>query len=713
MAEELYKKLGINDFEYSQIKKRLKREPNELEIYLFSAMWSEHCGYKHSKRYLKKLPTTKAVCPQENSGGIKTGSHIIFFKAESHNHPSAVEPFQGAATGIGGIIRDILAVGARPIALLNSLKFGLLTEKRSKYLLDGVVRGISAYGNCIGVPNIGGETNFHECYSSSPIVNVMAAGIVNQNDIKKSSAEKGGIVILLGSYTGRDGIHGASFASKELEDNKEDKLSVQIADPFMKKNVIEASLEILKLKGIISCQDCGAAGLLSSTSEMAYKGNCGIELYLDKVHLRENNMRPWEIMLSESQERMVFIAEPQYINQISKIAEKYNLPISVIGKTTNDKRYKLFLNKKKEADLPHDILNDCITYKLKAIKPDYIEQYKNKKIQETDLKKEDIIKLLKDSNIASKKYIYSQYDYTVGNRTVSRPEKTSCNALWIKEENKFIAFTIDSKPEQTFLNPEKGSIDTVYEASRNLIASGFKPLGITDCLNFGNPEKSDTAYQFINSIKGITKACKKLNIPVVSGNVSFYNENDTSGILPTVTIGMIGESNTNILKNTLKADDYIYLIGKDITDKSNTGGSLYLKIFYDFTGGNVDSIDYKLEEKLSRFILKNKDNLTSCNDVSQGGLFTALFEILYSAKCGFEGNIINIKNAKKALFGEITGRYIISTRNDFKNILRKNNIPYRLLGRCHKNKFKFDYFSFNIKELFDIYENSFKSECEN
>ena len=711
----LYSRLGLSDFEYSQIAKKLKREPNELETYLFSAMWSEHCGYKHSKNYIKNFPKTNSVCPDENSGGIEIGSHIIFFKAESHNHPSAVEPFQGAATGIGGIIRDILTLGARPIALMDSLKFGNLDNGRNKYLLEGVVSGISFYGNCIGVPTIGGETNFDNCFSSNPLVNVLAIGIANKQKIVKSIARENCIILLLGSSTGRDGIHGASFASKEMEDKQEDKLSVQIADPFMKKNVIEASLEILNLEGIIAAQDCGAAGILSSTSEMGYKGKCAIELYLDKVHLREKDMQPWEIMLSESQERMIFAVKPEVKDKVFKIAEKYCIQISEIGKTTKGRDYNLYWDGKLLSNTPLEVLNNCVAYELNAEEPAYIKIQKNKILKENDLSAKDIIELLKSPDISNKKYIFSQYDHTVGNRTVLKPSKSSVSALRVKEENTFIAFTMDSDFRKVYLNPFEGAKCIVYESFRNMTAAGFIPDGITDCLNFANPEKNETAYAFVKSVEGITRACKELNIPVVSGNVSFYNETDETSVYPCPVIGMIGRVNKNILKNNVSDNEYIYLLGKEISLNSHAGGSFYQKLFYDFLGGEIDVIDSAIEIKISNAILDliEKNLITACNDVSKGGIFISLFEILYNSDIGFKGSLTNGIKSQKLLFGEITGRYIISSKTDIENELKGYNIPFKMLGKSKKDTLEFDGFSFKIKELFEIYKNAFETELKN
>ncbi|MCD7878611.1 MAG: phosphoribosylformylglycinamidine synthase subunit PurL [Candidatus Gastranaerophilales bacterium] len=697
LTDYLYKQLGLSDFEYNEIKKRLNRTPNMLETYLFSAMWSEHCGYKHSKNYLKLFPNDNAVLNEENSGGIEIGNHVIFFKMESHNHPSAIDPYQGAATGVGGIIRDILTLNARPVAILDSLKFGQLNEGKNKYLLEGIVKGISDYGNSIGVPTIGGETSFDECFSGLPLVNVMAVGIAKKNKIVKSIAKSGGIVVLLGSLTGRDGIHGASFASKELKSHsghikKENRLSIQTADPFMKKKVIEASLEIFKSDGIISAQDCGAAGILSASSEMAFKGNCGMELFLDKVLVREENMQPWEIMLSESQERMIFIVKEQYLNHIFDIAAKFEVNICAIGRTIPEKEYRLFWNNEIIANIAPEVLNNCITYNLNNKEPDYIKEYASKTCQDTEFKEQDIIEILKCPDIASKKYIYSQYDYMVGNRTVSKPENTSSNALWIKEEKCFCGFTADSDYRKTYLNPFEGSRNTVYEAFRNLISCGFRPKGITNCLNFANPEKDECAFQFIESVKGISQACKELKIPVVSGNVSFYNENSThnpvppaffvpSKILPVPVIGMAGISYKNILKNNLKENYFIYLAGRDITCDSDTGGALYQKLFYNFLGGKIDIVDTNLELQLADFILNmySENKISACNDVSKGGVFVSLFELLHTAHLGFKGNLINIENARKSLFGEVTGRYIVCSKRSLESDFKKYNLPFRFL----------------------------------
>lgn len=716
---ELYKALNIPESEYAFLTDKLGRVPNDLEVYLFSAMWSEHCGYKHSRRYLSRFPKAGSVCSEENAGGVSIGDNIIFFKVESHNHPSAVEPFQGAATGIGGIIRDVLALGARPIALLDSLKFGPLTNDHVKHLFDGVVKGISSYGNSIGVPTVAGEVGFDECYTTSPLVNVMAVGIVNKNEIKKSGAPVGNSVVLLGSHTGRDGIHGASFASRELTENsKEDRPSVQVGDPFVKKVVIESTLEILKLDEVLACQDCGAAGLLSSTSEMAYKGDCGMELYLDKVHLREEKMQPWEIMLSESQERMIFIVKPDAVDKVLDIAKKYDMPAVEIGKTIPETEYRLFWYGDQVANVSPELLNNGPLYTLNEIEPEYIGEYKNKTLKEDKLTPEMIEKMVADPNFASKKWVYRQYDHTVGDRTRIKPSQAGSAGMWIYEEGGYLGLTIDSCPRHVFLNPYEGSKHSVWEAYRNLVSAGFTPLGVTDCMNYGNPEKDEVAYQFVKSIDGIAQACKDAEIPVVSGNVSFYNECPEYRVFPTPTIGMVGYATceSKLITNAAKDGDVMFMIGKEMHETSDVGGSLYQRVLYDFIGSDVDMIDADLEKKLTKavFELKDKNLVDACNDVCEGGLFGALFECLRAGNIGFSGSLIKIKNQQKALFGEISGRYVIASSNEeeTENYLKSNDIPYSKLGKCGGNKIEFDGYSFDNQKLFELYDKTIESEIE-
>lgn len=723
-TKELYLELGLTDYEYNEIKRQLGREPNTVETYLFSAMWSEHCGYSHSRKYLSRFPKDGSMHAEENAGGVRIGDQVVFFKAESHNHPSAVEPFQGAATGIGGIIRDVLALGARPVALLNSLKFGKINEgeksNHTKNLFDGVVKGISAYGNSIGVPTVAGEVGFDTCYTTSPLVNVMAVGFMNVNDIKVSAAPVNQYVVIVGSHTGRDGIHGASFASKELSENsKEDRPSVQVGDPFIKKILIEATLEILKLDETLACQDCGAAGLLSSTSEMAYKGECGMELYLDKVHLREKGMQPWEIMLSESQERMIFVATKEGVQKILDIAKKYEIPAREIGKTIPEQEYRLFWHGEQVANVSPSILNNGILYDLCENEPEYIKEYADK-VCSSDINVEEAVeKLVSDSNFASKKWVYTQYDHTVGIRTSITPGKSGAAGIWLKEEGGVVGLTIDSNGRQVFLDPYNGSKNTVYESCRNLVSSGFKPLGITDCLNYGNPEKDEVGYQFVRSVDGISDACRELSIPVVSGNVSFYNECEEIRVYPTPTIGMVGyaKSPNDTIQARFNANETVYLIGKQINDDSKIGSSLYQMTCFDFLGGNVDSIDVELEKTLEKtiFELRDKKVLSGAVDVSEGGILGALLEGLFNGNSGFSGNLIMTKNPLVSLMGEITGRYLTSTNNEneFEKICAQNNVPFLKLGQARaNNEISFDGYNFSLEKLKNTYENIIEKDVE-
>ncbi len=734
----LLKDLGLNKFEYNEIKKRLQREPNTLELYLFSAMWSEHCGYKHSKKYLKELPKKNSCFNTENSGGIKIGRHIIFFKTESHNHPSAVEPYQGAATGIGGILRDILAMNARPIALLNSLKFGPLepsenctkeASRRNKYLLNGVVEGISDYGNSTGVPNIGGEVSFNDCFNLSPVVNVMAAGICRKDKVKTSKVKKDSYIVFLGSKTGRDGLFGAAFASKELENNFEDRLSVQIGDPYVKKNIIEATLEILKSKNVNSAQDMGAAGLLSSTSEMASKGGVAMDIYLEKIPLREKNMQPYEIMLSESQERMVFGANKKGAEEIKKIAAKYELNAEIIGKTYEGNTYNLYYERDLLASVPVNSLTEPPYYELYAKEPREASILENKTLPVHKLNPEEIksliFKFCASPEFAGKNYIYSQYDSTVGIRTLQNPHSIGVAPLYIFEEDKTIGFSMDSNEIQCSINPYRSAFNLIFEAYRNAVSSGFKPLGITNCLNFANPEKTDIAYQFTQTVKGMKEALNSLKIPVVSGNVSFYNEGaDKNGdkikIHPAPVIGMLSrlEFKTPIY-SMVEPDCTIFLTGKNIEKNSNTGGSLYQKVLFGFTGGKLDTIDFKLEKKLAKtiFNLKKKGLIAGAIDVSKGGNLGALLILLFNSlknngKLGFKGNFFPDINL---LFGEITGRYLIASNDKEKTekCLIKTKTPYKILGNTDTTGIlDLGFTKIRLKELYTIYQNSLANKAQ-
>jgi len=680
-----HRAVGISDREYELIKEILKRDPNDVELLLYSAMWSEHCGYKHSKRLLKKLP---GGSEGENAGFIKIDDNYIVFKVESHNHPSAVEPFQGAATGIGGIIRDIIAMGARPIALADSLWFGSIEDPQSRHIFEGVVRGISSYGNSIGVPTIAGEVHFDESYGSNPLVNVLALGI--SKDLKSAKARGiGNSFVLVGSKTGRDGIHGAAFASRELsKDTDSDRPSVQVGDPFSEKELIEATLEIIKLPQVIAVQDLGAAGLLSSTSEMVSKGNLGAIIYLDKVPLREKNMKPEEIILSESQERMMFLVKKGEEDEVIKIVKKHLLDASIVGETTDDGRYKLIWKGEIVADVPVKSLGEAPDFYRKVESIDYVEKLRSLVIPKTNSSVFEILKnLFSHPEIASKRWVYRQYDHTVQTNTVMLPGDADSAVIWIKGSKKGIGLTIDGNGRYVFLDPFEGSKNVVFEASRNLVATGCKPLGITDCMNFGNPEKDEVFWQFEQSILGIAEACNALKIPVTGGNVSFYNESTTgSAIYPTLVIGMVGvaEDVNKVLGLSFKnTADIVYLVGRTSVKKRNIGGSLYLKVLENFVGGAIDKVEIDYELRLQKFILEsiNSGILNSSHDVSDGGLLTAICECCIAGNKGID--MFFVEDIEE-LFGEIQSRFLVSVKPEFAEIFeemaRKENIEYSRLG---------------------------------
>ncbi len=707
----LRKKLSVDDFIKQEIEKRLKRQMNELEMHIFSAMWSEHCGYLHSKNELKKFNRIGALFPDENAGGVKIGNWGVFFKTESHNHPCAVEPYQGAATGIGGIIRDILALNARPIALLNSLKFSF----SQKHLIEGVTRGISDYGNSCGIADVGGEVIFDDNYCDLPLVNVMALGIAPINEVKLSAAKEDCAIVLLGSPTGLDGVGGAAFASKELNSNKsEEKIHVQIGDPFVKKKLIEATLEILKLEDVVACQDCGAAGLLSSTTEMAYKGKCSLELDLDKLHLAVNNMSAAQILLSETQERMVFALKKSAIKKVFEIAKKFELEISEIGKTFKGCDYVVKKDGKILSKTPLDVICNPYVYNLCPRKPKQ-EVYRECN-GEMDIVKA-VNKVVSNPEFASKKWFFEQWDYAVGGRTFIPPQKAGAAALKLFENDCFVGVCMDSKPRFCALDPYLGAKSTFLESYRNLVSSGFEPLGLTNCLNFANPQKDDVGADFIEAVDGLADISKEFSIPVVSGNVSFYNETGDSKIYPTVTIGMVGscKCEKELIEAVFSSGESVFLLGAKITPDSFVGGSLYQKILFNFLGGRVDVSNYDFEIKLKNaiFELRKKELLQGAIDVSKGGVLGALLCVLFNSDIGFCGSLLGdgkYTNSQKLkmLFGEIEGRYIFST-NDFavvQKYLEKNKIPFMHLGECVGDKIKFDGFEFELSELKNKYFNS-------
>ena len=702
ITSKTIEKHGLKPEEYDKIKKLLKRSPNFLELGIFSAMWNEHCSYKSSRIHLKTLPTKgKQVIqgPGENAGVIDIGDDdAIVFKIESHNHPSYIEPYQGAATGVGGILRDVFTMGARPIALLNSIHFGSPSHPKTKSLLNGVVSGIGGYGNCIGIPTVAGETKFNETYNENILVNAMAVGHAKKNKIFYSKAK--GVnksVVYVGSKTGRDGIHGASMASAEFDENSEEKKpTVQVGDPFTEKLLLEACLELMKDDSIIAIQDMGAAGLTSSSVEMASKGSLGIELELEKVPCREDKMSPYEMMLSESQERMLIILEDGKEEQAKKIFEKWDLDFVVIGKTTDSKNLTLKFNNKIEGQIPIEALAS----KAPIYDRKWVKKLPNNKINLKKLKKikiEDaLIKILSSPNHSNKNWITSQYDQMVMCDTVQKSGSDAA-IIRIHNKNKAIAVTVDSSANYCKSHPETGGKQIVCENWRNLISVGAKPLAITNCLNFGNPENKEVMGEFAESLEGIKQACEFLNFPVVSGNVSFYNGTNKKNIFPTPVIGGVGliQKLSNPINHAFKKEkSHIILIGKTF---GHLDQSCYLKENYSIIDGKPPEINLYNEKNNGETVLDliSKQLVLSAHDVSSGGLIIGLSEMSFGSKLGV---IINrpkkLSNLTEYFFGEDQGRYIleIGQENLEKSeiILKNNNIYYEKIGFTQKKYFEIE-----------------------
>ena len=701
ITSTIVEKHGLKSEEYTKIKELLGREPNLLELGIFSAMWNEHCSYKSSKIHLKNLPTRgKQVIqgPGENAGVIDIGDgDAIVFKIESHNHPSYIEPYQGAATGVGGILRDIFTMGARPIALLNSIHFGSPDHPKTKNLLNGVISGIGGYGNCIGIPTVAGETKFNSTYNENILVNAMAVGHAKKNKIFYSKAK--GInksVVYVGSKTGRDGIHGASMASAEFDENSEDKRpTVQVGDPFTEKLLMEACLELMKDNSIISIQDMGAAGLTSSSVEMASKGDLGIELHLDKVPCREDNMTPYEMMLSESQERMLIILEDGNEKRAKKIFDKWDLDFVVIGKTTDTNNLTLkFKNK---------IIGEIQIDALAAKAPVYERKWTKTKLpkkntQIKDLKKiklEDaLLKILSSPNQSNKNWVTDQFDQMVMADTVQRSGSDSA-IIRIHKKEKAIAVTVDSSANYCKAHPYTGGKQIVCESWRNLISVGAKPIAITNCLNFGNPEDSKIMGEFAECVLGIKEACEFLDYPVVSGNVSLYNGTNKKSIHPTPVIGGVGlitNINNKINQYLKKEGNIILQIGKNFGQLHQ---SVFLEEIYSIIDGPPPEINLSNEKNNGLIISKliNDKLVSSVHDISSGGMILALAEMTFKSGYGIKINKPkNLSNLMEYYFSEDQGRYLIeieaSHLNKILKILNENNIFSELIGTVQKNYFE-------------------------
>ncbi len=685
---------GLKSDEYKKICQLLKRTPNITELGIFSAMWNEHCSYKSSRLHLKKLPTKgKKVIqgPGENAGviDIEDGDAIVF-KIESHNHPSFIEPYQGAATGVGGIMRDVFTMGARPIANLNSIHFGSPQHKKTKNLLRGVVHGIGGYGNCMGVPTIAGQTSFDSSYNGNILVNAMTLGLVKKNKIFYSKAA--GLnkpVIYVGSKTGRDGIHGASMASASFDEKIEEKKpTVQVGDPFTEKLLLEACLELMAGDSIIAIQDMGAAGLTSSSIEMASKGNLGIEIDLNKVPCRESKMTPYEIMLSESQERMLIVLENGKEEIAKKIFDKWNLDFAVIGKTTNSKNIELFFNQEQVAKIPINILvenSPMYDRKWKKSKLPKKNKIKNEVLNKFKIK--DILKkILSNQNICSKEWIWQQYDHTVMGDTIQKPGGDS-GVVRVHGTNKAVAASVDSSAVYCWAHPLTGGKQVVAESWRNLISVGAKPIAITNCLNFGSPEKEDNMGEFVECVQGIGEASKYLNFPVVSGNVSFYNQTKEVGIKPTPSIGGVGlikDYKKMISMDLKEIDNLVIIIGKT---EGHIDQSLFARTILDEKNGPPPEVNLFNEKNNGESILNlvDKGYVKSAHDISLGGLLVAISKMCIRGNKGIKINKSkNLINEIEYFFAEDQGRYLIEVnKEDLKEvtkILDKNSVHHEELG---------------------------------
>lgn len=723
--------MGLLAEEFDQICDILNRTPNYTELSIFSVMWSEHCSYKNSISWLKKLPKTGeqmlVAAGEENAGLVDIGDGLACaFKIESHNHPSALEPYQGAATGVGGINRDIFTMGARPIAQLNSLRFGDIHLNRTQWLLKGVVRGIGDYGNSFGIPTVGGETFFDKSYNANPLVNAFSAGIMKKGDMISAIAKgPGNPVFIVGSATGKDGINGAAFASKDLtEDSVDDIPSVQVGDPFQEKLLLEATMELSKTNILVGMQDMGAAGIICSTSEMSSAGACGMKINLDKVPVRQK-MEPFEILLSESQERMLLVIQKGKESIAKKIFDKWDLNCEQIGEVTDTKILEFYFNNNCIASVPADSLvlgGGAPVYERNYTEPKYYQEYKEFNISST-LPPEDIVKvahhIIKLPNIASKKWIYQQYDSMVGTVNMSTNAPSDASVVNLKNTNKALALTVDCNARYVNADPKVGCAIAVSEAARNIICSGGKPLAITNCLNFGNPYDPEVYWQFVNSIMGMKWACEAFKTPVTGGNVSFYNQtvlkDSTKPCFPTPTIGMIGliSNKDNVMTLDFKdIGDCIYLIGDCYDDISS---SEYLANYLNVAKSPVPFFDMEQEIVLQNIILDliEKKKIKSAHDISDGGLYTCLVESSIHRNLGFDIFTNHDFRQDAYLFGESQSRVVVTIAANQKVQFEKylnNKISFTFLGEVTDGKMIVDDMDFgNVAVIKDYYLNSLEN----
>lgn len=704
---EQAQKLGLNEQEFDAIKQVLGRTPNFTETAMYSVMWSEHCSYKNSIKWLKTLPKdgskVLAKAGEENAGLIDIGDGwACSFKIESHNHPSAIEPFQGAATGVGGIHRDIFTMGARPIATLNSLRFGNLKDEKTKHLLKGVVKGISHYGNCFGVPTVGGELYFEDCYHTNPLVNAMSVGVMKTGKtISATSYGEGNPVYIVGSDTGKDGIGGASFASADInEDSAKDLPAVQVGDPFQEKKLLEACMELVNTDAIIGMQDMGAAGITCSTSEMSAKGEHGMIIHLDKVPTRQKNMKAWEMLLSESQERMLIVVKKGHEQEVQQIFDKWDIHCEQIGEVTKEPMLKFYMNEELVASVPAESLvlgGGAPVYEREYKEPAYFTErdaFNADSVQVPSDLKEIATQLIQLPNIASKRWIYNQYDSMVGTGNSSTNAPSDAAVSWVKETQKGIASTVDCNSRYVHADPYKGGLIAVSEAARNIVCSGAVPAAITNCLNFGNPYNPEVYYQFVYALKGMSDACIKFDTPVTGGNVSFYNQSPEGAVYPTPTIGMVGVMENIEDRMTMdfkQAGDLIYVIG---IMKDDLGSSEYL---HKICGVELSPAPYfNLDEEFAvqQSVLKliQAHLIQSAHDISEGGLFVNLIESAKQRNLGFTLSTSASLRKDAFLFGEAQGRIVVSVIREkqasFEAAL--HDIPFSLLGNVEAEQVTID-----------------------
>ncbi len=729
--------LGLRADEFEMIKEILGRTPNFTETAVYSVMWSEHCSYKNSIYWLKQLPKDGphmlVKAGEENAGIVDIGDGLgCVFKIESHNHPSALEPYQGAATGVGGINRDIFTMGARPIAQLNSLRFGNIESARTKWLVRGVVKGIGDYGNAFGIPIVGGEVFFDDSFNTNPLVNAFSAGIINTKKIISATAKgPGNPVFIVGSSTGKDGIAGAAFASKDItEDSANDLPSVQVGDPFMEKLLLEATMELAETDAIVGMQDMGAAGITCSTCEMSAAGNVGMEIFLDKVPTRQENMLPYEILLSESQERMLVVVHKGKEEIVKRIFDKWDLNAEEIGYVTDTGRIRYYMNGELVGDVPAESLvlgGGAPQYQREYKEPSYYQEYKSfsiNDIPQPENLKEIAYMLLQRPNIASKRWVYEQYDSMVGTKNMSTNKPSDAGIVNVKGTNKALAMTVDCNSRYVHADPEVGTMIAVSEAARNIVCSGGNPSAVTNCLNFGNPYNPESYWQFVGAIKGMSAACIKFSTPVTGGNVSFYNQTVANGVeipvFPTPTIGMIGiveDKNKAMSLDFKQKGDLIFVIGECTNDIAS---SEYLVAHHGIKKSSAPYFNLDQEFNLHQTIkqLITNELINAAHDVSDGGLFITLAEMSFPRELGFDIETDSEIRTDAFLFGEGQGRVVVSVSEDkedeFIEYMVSSTTNFTLIGHVTKGKLQIDgeHFGF-INEIKNMYDNALASHLEN